>query len=195
MKRMLLTVMSLAVLSTACVPAYPMRSFPDRYGRYPGPGYDPGRFVPAPSPAGRWDNVMMLAAGTPIQVLLMNGGQATGQITSASSDALRLQTASGDRAISAADVMRVDRVLSDKVTGAVREGAKGAAVGAGAVGVLGLIVGRMPPPRVFLAGAAIGGYNQLALAPTDRGAVTIYVAAAAAPVRPGTPLSRRQEPE
>jgi hypothetical protein len=194
MKRILPVVIALAALCGACVPAYPMRSYPERYGRLPGPAYDPARFVPAPSPAGRWDNVMMLAAGTQVQVLLMNGSQASGRIVSATSEAMRLTTASGDVDIPARDVMRVDRGLLDKVHSSVRDGARGAAVGAGAVGVLGLIAGRMPPARVFLAGAVLGGYNQLALAPPDQGAVTIYVAAPASS-RPATPRTWRDDPE
>jgi hypothetical protein len=196
MKKLLLTVVPLAMLSTACVPgAYPMQTFPGRYGGYPaGPAYDPARFIAAPLPVGRWDNVMMLAVGTPVQVLEMNGGLASGQVVSADSTTLRLGAASGVVEIAAADVMRIDRV-EGKANSVEREAWKGAAIGAGAVGVLGLVTGRMPDPRLFLAGAVVGGYNQVVLTGAPRGAVTIYLAAAAAPaVRPGVPLIRRQEP-
>jgi hypothetical protein len=197
MKNALLTVIALSFLSTACAPgSFPMRTFPERYGRYPGPAYDPARYVPAPSPAGRWDNVMMLAAGTPVQVLLMSGALASGQIASASSSTLRIMTASGVVDVAARDVMRVDRAEAGKMNSALRDGAKGAAVGAGAIGVLGLITGRMPPPRLFAAGAILGGYNQIGLAAVpDGSAVTIYVAAASGPAGPPTSPIRRETPE
>jgi hypothetical protein len=91
--------------------------------------------------------------------------------------------------------MRVDRAELGKMNSALRDGAKGAAVGAGAVGVLGLIAGRMPPPRLFAAGAVLGGYNEIALAAApDRGAVTVYVAAASGPGGAATPPIRREMP-
>jgi hypothetical protein len=185
MKTLLLIVVPLAALTTACVPATYSRTLPDHYSRYAaGPAYDATRFSPAPPPIGRWDNVMMVAAGTPVQVLLMNGGLASGQVVSADNRTLRLGAASGVVEIAAADVMRVDRVEGSMGDGVLRESARGAAFGAGVVGVLGLVTGRVPPARHFLAGGIVGGYNQAMLAGAQRGPVTIYLAAAAVPVVP-----------
>jgi hypothetical protein len=130
---------------------------------------------------------MMLAAGTPVQVLLMSGTLASGEMASASSSTLRIATASGPVDIAAQDVMRVDRAELGTMNRAFRDGAKGAALGAGAVGVLGLIAGRMPPARLFAAGGVLGAANQIGLAgAAGQGAVTVYVAArpaVAAPIR------------
>jgi hypothetical protein len=62
----------------------------------------------------------------------------------------------------------------------VKDGAQGAAFGAGVVGVLGLIAGHVPPPRLFAAGAIIGAQQNIELAGLTRGASTIYLAEAAA---------------
>jgi hypothetical protein len=63
----------------------------------------------------------------------------------------------------------------------VKDGARGAAFGAGVVGVLGLITGHVPPPRLFGAGAIVGAYQNYELAGLARGATTIYLAESAMP--------------
>jgi hypothetical protein len=140
-------------------------------------------------PIGRWDNVMMLGAGTSVQVLTMDGGMATGQVIGADSSRLRLRVASGEVDLASEDVMRVDRLEGSRSM--VSDGAKGAAFGAGAVGVLGLIIGHVPPARLFAAGAIAGAYNNVELGAVARGGATVYLAPAAAPGSPGAAQWRR----
>jgi len=179
MKRLLLIV-PLIGLTAGCV--YPVQSLPGAYAgqrpmypRTPGP-----QFNLASLPIGRWDNVMMTAVGTPLFVLMMNGTTATGEVVAATSDTLRLRVASGEVDFAATDVMRVDR-LAGGARSAVKDGARGAAFGTGVVGVLGLIAGHAPPPRLFAAGAIIGAQQNIQLAGLGRGESTIYLAEAAAP--------------
>ena len=179
MKRLLLIV-PLIGLTAGC--AYPVQSLPGAYAgqrpmypRTPGP-----QFNLVSLPIGRWDNVMMTAVGTPLLVLMMNGMMATGEVVAATSDALRLRVASGEVDLAAADVMRVDCLVGG-ARSVVKDGARGAAFGTGVVGVLGLIAGHVPPPRLFAAGAIIGAQQNIQVAGLARGASTIYLAEAAAP--------------
>jgi hypothetical protein len=178
--RKFLFMVTLVGLSTACV--YPAQSlsrpYPGQSVMYPrpvGPQVDV-----ASLPIGRWDNVMMSGVGTPVMVLTMDSKTASGEIVSATSDTLRLRVASGEVEIAAADVMRVDR-LAGGPREVVKDGARGAAFGAGVVGVLGLITGHVPPPRLFAAGAIVGAYQNYELASPARGATTIYLAESAMP--------------
>jgi hypothetical protein len=129
-------------------------------------------------PVGRWDNVMMLPVGAIVQVLLMDGSRPAGTIVSASVDRLRIHTAGGDVDLPSRDVMRVDRPVAP-VRSAVENGARGAAFGAGVVGVLGLISGRVPPPRLFLAGGIIGAEQSVELNSLASGGVSIVYLAPA----------------
>lgn len=179
MKKLLLLIPVLA-LAAACV--YPTSSLPAAYGRHH-PAYP--RSVGPPTdlaalPIGRWDSVMMSAVGTPLFVLMRTGATASGTVVSATSDALRLRVASGDLDLAAGDVMRVDR-LPGGPRSVVKEVARGAAFGAGVVGVLGLIIGHAPPPRLFAAGAIVGAHQNVQLAGLAAGATTIYLAQAAVP--------------
>jgi hypothetical protein len=76
----LIAALALAMVTTACAPvaytggARPL-GYPGARGMY-GPA---ARYQISAPPIGRWDNVMMLAAGTPVQVLMMDGGVARGQ--------------------------------------------------------------------------------------------------------------------
>ena len=180
MKKLLLIV-PLIALTAGC--AYPVQSLPGAYaGQRPMYPPTPGpQFNLAALPIGRWDNVMMTAVGTPLLVLMMNGTTASGEVVAATNDTLRLRVASGEVDLAAADVMRVDR-LTGGARSAVKDAARGAAFGAGVVGVLGLIAGHAPPPRVFAAGAIIGAQQNVELSGLARGASTIYLAEAAAPV-------------
>lgn len=176
----LLAVLPVLLLATACVPAaYPRQRMP--FGYPGGPEmYGPSvRYRVAALPIGRWDNVMLLAAGTPVQVLTLSGGMASGDTVSADSARLRVRTASGEVEFAAGDVMRVDRLAGS--SSMVKDAAKGAAFGAGAVGVLGLLVGHVPPARVFAAGAIAGGYENAQLGSLGREAMTIYLSPAVAP--------------
>lgn len=187
MKKLLLIVPFMG-LTVGC--AYPAQSLHGAYSaqrpmypRTPGP-----QFNLASLPIGRWDNVMMTAVGTPLLVLMMNGTTATGDVVAATSDSLRLRVASGEVDLAAADVMRVDR-LSDGARNVVKDGARGAAFGAGVVGVLGLITGHMPPPRLFAAGGIIGAQQNIELAGLGRGSSTIYLAEAAVPAVADAPAA------
>ena len=128
--RKLLVVLPWALIATACVPAaYLGQQMPFGYPAA-GASYGPAvRIQEAAPPVGRWDNVMMLAVATPVQVLRMDGGIATGRVVAADNSTLRLQVASGEVELAAAEVMRVDRL--EGAGSVVRDGAKGAAVGAG----------------------------------------------------------------
>lgn len=191
--RKLLFIVPFIGLTAGCM--YPVQSMSGAYPRqrpmYPraaGPQVNL-----ASLPVGRWDNVMMTAVGTPLLVLMMNGTTASGDVVSATSDTLRLRVASGEVDLAAAEVMRVDR-LSGGARSVVKDGARGAAFGAGVVGVLGLIVGHMPPPRLFAAGAIVGAEQNVQLGSLGRGAATIYLAEAAVPApgaSPAVPVVRR----
>ncbi len=189
--RKLLAVVPVLMLATACVPAAYRQRVP--YG-HPGAGvYGPSfRYDLPVSPVGRWDNVMMLAAGTPVQVLLMNGGVGSGGFVTADSSHLRIRGASGEVDFAAADVMRLDRLPGGSIAS---DAGKGAAFGAAAVGVLGLIVGHVPPPRVFAAGAISGAYQNAQLGRLDDRQMTIYLSPAVAPGRePGAELRKIARP-
>jgi hypothetical protein len=188
MKKLLLMV-PLIGLTAGC--AYPVQSLTGAYAgqrpmypRAPGP-----QFNLASLPIGRWDNVMMTAVGTPLLVLMMNGTTATGEVVAATNDTLRFRVASGEVTFAAADVMRVDR-LSGGAGSAVKDGARGAAFGAGVVGVLALIAGQAPPARVFAAGAIIGAEQSVEFGSLARGATTIYLAESAVPAAVAPPAAR-----
>jgi hypothetical protein len=159
-----------AMASSAC-------AYPPMYGPRTPPYARGTMMVPQPpaSPVGRWDNVMMLEAGTPLRVLRMDGSRADGRFHSASPAVLRLHAGDVALEISQADVVRVDRQahVGDEAWG---EAARGAAVGLGTVGVLGLIAGRTPPPRHWAAGAIIGGYGAAQAQVHAAGPGTIYLA-------------------
>jgi len=127
-----------------------------------------------PPPVGRWDNVMMLEPGTPVKVLTMDGTVVTGRFLTANTVTLRIESAQ-TTSLAVANVMRVDR-LGTAPGIVAREGAKGAALGAGVAGVIGLLVGVAPPPRVFAGAAVIGAYQGAAGAAGIPGPGTIYLA-------------------
>jgi len=179
MKRLVL-LLPVILLAGGC--AYPSASYPGGFAspysmrpRTYGPQVNLG-----PLPIGRWDNVMMTAVGTPLFVLMMNGSTASGDVVSASVDTLRLHVASGEVELAASEVMRVDR-MSGVRRNAVKDGARGAAFGAGVVGVMALIAGQAPPARVFAAGAIVGAEQNLEATAAPRGATTIYLAGGPAP--------------
>jgi hypothetical protein len=186
-------VVVMAALTLTCAACAPM---PYQAGRYPGPyaPVNPYAFrAPRPEaqagPAvGRWDNVMLLPAGTPVQVLMMDGRKAGGNLTSADATILRIVTASGEVELAAIDVMRVDRLPEPASRQYGKAAAAGAAAGAGLAGVAGLIVGHMPPARIFAAGAIIGAGAALQDASYARGPVMIYLAGPRAPL----PKAERQ---
>ena len=144
-------------------------------------------------PVGRWDNVMMTAVGTPLFVLMMDGGTASGEIVSSTIDNLRLHVASGEVDLAASEVMRVDRLRGGN-RGLVKDGARGAAYGAAVVGVLGLMVGIVPPAHLFAAGGIIGANQNVQDSLAARGATMIYLARGIVPSGPGPQPGTRQIP-
>jgi hypothetical protein len=191
MKRVVL----LLLLAATAGCAYPALS---SSGPYYGPPYpmQPRPYGPQVnirySPVGRWDNVMMTAVGTHLFVLMTNGNMATGDMISASDVDLRLQVASGAVDLSASDVMRVDRITTNRDV--VKDGARGAAFGTGVVAVLGLIVAHVPPANLFAAGAIIGAAQNVEASLAARGAQTIYLARGVVPPGPGPQQATPQTP-
>lgn len=185
MKKLLFLAPFLTIAAGCVYPAQSLSGiYPGQRPMYPRPVGPQFNF--ASLPIGRWDNVMMTAVGTPLMVLLKNGTQASGNVVSATSERLRLLVATGEVELAQPEVMRVDRLSGGK-RDAVRDGARGAAFGAGVVGVLGLIAGRVPPPRLFAAGAIVAAEQNIELAGLARGASTIYLSDAAAVRTVGVP--------
>ncbi len=169
MKKLLIVLLP-SLLVTGCAPALMTAAAMSR-SRHSDHRYERPA---APSPVGRWDNVMMLDPGTPLKVLTMDGTVVTGRFVSANNKTLRLDAAKPE-ALAMTDVMRVDR--TGTASGIVaKEGLKGAAVGAGVAGVAGLIVGAAPPPRVFAGAALVGGCIGATMQAGAPGLGTIYVA-------------------
>jgi hypothetical protein len=125
--------------------------------------------------AGRWDNIMMLAPGTPLKVLTMDGVLTTGNMALASAKVLRLSAGQAEVTIAMEDVARIDRGSTTNQAG---QTARGAVYGAAFVGWLGLLAGRMPPPRTFLAGAIGGASLAAGAAGVQAGPATLYLAPA-----------------
>jgi hypothetical protein len=82
-----------------------------------------------------------------------------GLVRAADSTSLSLKSRIREVELASTRIMRVDRLASED--SAVKDGARGAAFGAGVVGVIGLIVGKVPPARLFAAGGIIGAYNNV----------------------------------
>ena len=171
-----------SLMSGACVPAYgpgALRMMPA--APYGPPLYGPAMPVTSQSaPIGRWDNVMMLPGGAALDVLTTDGQRRAGTFISATYTVVRVQLPDAREVqIAASDVVRIDRWLGGPqgASSATRDAAKGAAVGAGAVGVLGLLAGRLPPARVFAAGAIASAYQNEETARAYRHSVIVYLAA------------------
>lgn len=184
MRRLQLLVLALALSTSAC--AYPM------YGARPAPHRARMMTLPVqpPSPVGRWDNVMMLDPGAPIVVLQMDGTRAEGRFHSASPTILRMETGDAPVRIAATDVVRVDRL--PHFGSAVRQEAlRGAAVGLGTVGVIGLVTGKAPPARHWAAGGIVGGYVAGQAQVAAAGPGTIYLVSVGTSA--AEPAPRRQD--
>lgn len=171
----------LAGLTLTCAACAPM---PYQAGRYPGPyaPVNPYAFrAPRPEaqagPAvGRWDNVMLLPAGTPVQVLMFDGRKPGGEVSSADGDTLRIVTPSGQVELPRSDVMRVDRLPPPAAQDYGKAAGLGAASGAAIAGVVGLLVGHMPPAHVVAASAMMGAGAGVQDAASVRVPVMIYLA-------------------
>lgn len=168
--RAVITVIAVAALSAACAPIHGSGPLPRARGWSAAPVAGPSFNLAAVT--GRWDNVMMLPVGARVMVLQMDGTRAEGDVVAAAAGSVTLAVASGRVEIPADAVARVDRLgASDRL----RRGLSGAAHGAGAVGVLGLLVGRMPPARMFAAGTIVGA-DAAAHTPGGSGPQIIYLA-------------------
>lgn len=171
MKRLLACVCPALVLSAACAPAGSLaRSTPGTPGRH---AYVRPQTV---SPIGRWDNVMVLPVDAAVWVLTTDGRQTAGQFVSATSETLRLRAEAGEIELAAVDVMRVDQLPRPAWRELAEQGGLGAARGLVVIGLLGMAVGAMPPPRLFAAGALGGAAPAMEVALMAREVVTIYVA-------------------
>lgn len=159
-----LMLLLVAGMSVGCAPLYGGAGRP--YVRaIPSP-------VSSPDVVGRWDNVMMLPPRARVQVLLLDGGRAEGDVLLASANALKLAVAAGEIEIAVENVARVDRAATSD---GVRRGLRGALHGVGGIGVLALLTGHKPPVRQYAAGAILGaeaGFHS----PTPSGSQTVYVA-------------------
>ena len=140
-------------------------------------------------PVGRWDNVMMTAVGTRLFVLMRNGDTTTGEIVSATDDNLRLRVSATEIDLRASEIMRVDRIVTDRDV--VKDGARGAAYGAAFIGVLGLILGHVPPVRAFAAGGILGASQGVQDSLASRRATIIYIARGIVPPGPAAQPSGR----
>lgn len=187
MKKLVLVLLPLTLSAGCAMGAYPLAAGGYRHRAAYAPRADTPS-VAAPLPVGRWDNVMMLEPGTPVKALTADGVVTTGEVVGATIQILRISNDSGEVSLAMTDVTRVDRLAGQGSGGRVREGVKGAAVGAGTVGVLGLIVGHVPPPRMFIAGGIAGAYAGTEVAAVVPGPGTIYLApsVASGAVRPGS---------
>lgn len=170
-----------AAATTACVPMYGAQAIHGAPGANP---YHPAVYGPsipvgaaAPS-VGRWDNVMMLAYGASLDVLTADGRRISAEFVAATIMLVRVQAASGEIEIPAQGIIRIDRWYGgpEGARSVARDAARGAAVGAGAIGVLGLLVGHMPPAHTFAAGAIAGGYDSAQAGRAVRRSITIYLA-------------------
>jgi len=171
-----------AAATTACVPMYgaqAMRGAPVAYPYQPAV-YGPSIPVGAAAPSvGRWDNVMMLPDGASLDVLTVDGRRISAEFVAATSTLVRVRSASGEIEIPAQGIIRIDQWLGgpEGARSVARDAARGAAVGAGAIGVLGLLVGHMPPAHAFAAGAIAGGYDSAQGGRALRRSITVYLAA------------------
>lgn len=169
-----LSLLALLAVSTACAPIYGSAAY-GRPGMYPRPA--PSATAPpamAPSVTGRWDNVMMLGSGASIVLLTMDGRMAEGFLIGATSSEVRMEVASGTVTFAAAEVARVDRVHAP--VDHLANGARGAGYGLGVVGVLSLLAGKAPPPRIWAAGAIIGAQTSIHANSLTPGPLTVYIA-------------------
>ena len=163
MRKIMVLLLGTAALNSACAAPFAVHGRP--YGSVL-------PRAPLTDVVGRWDNVMMLPPGSRLVVLLMDGTRAEGAITAASATALEVMVAAGEVALPADRVARVDRINDSS---RLRSSLSGAVHGVGAVGLLGLLSGQLPPARVF-AGAGLAGADVGIHANPEPGAETIYVA-------------------
>ena len=181
MKKALIIIPFTALGATAgCVPMYgaPMHASPAAALPFRPAVYGPSVGMGNTGPIGRWDNVMMLPRGTSIEVLTADGQRTTATFVNATNTLLQVQSQNGEAEIAAESVIRIDRWYGGPAgsKSVARDAAKGAAVGAGAMGVLGLLTGVAPPTRVVAAGAIAGAYSYAESGRAMRTSTIVYLA-------------------
>ncbi len=142
--------------------------------------YQKGAAPGGQAPSGRWDDVMMLAPHSVVEVLMADGAVARGLVAGVSTGSLRVLADSGDMHLPATDVMRVDR-LEGLAPGKVRDGVVGAAWGVGVVAFVGLVLRRIPPWQWMAAAAMFGANMGVQVGRKTPNRVTIYLSPAIAP--------------
>jgi hypothetical protein len=153
-----------------------------------GPSYRYPLRAPAPlpladtysNPRGRWDQVMLLPAGSTIAVLTMDGVRA-GKLSRADGYGVQVFVNGTEEEISRPDVMRVDLVdlPGSEAAAVAKRTVGGAALGVGAAALFGAVVGgsAWPPPGALLrAGAAAGGVIGAESELSGRQGRVIYIA-------------------
>jgi hypothetical protein len=179
-KALIIIPFAAAAATAACMPMYgaaAMHPMPQVYPLRPG-AYGASVSIGSGGPIGRWDNVMMLPRGTSVEVLTADGQRTTATFVAATKTLLRVQADAGEREIASETIIRIDRWYGGPVgaQSVTRDAAKGAAVGAGAIAVLGLLTGVAPPSRVVAAGAITGAYNYAEAGRAMRTSVIVYLA-------------------
>jgi hypothetical protein len=181
----LLIILPFAMGTAACAPLYganpPQAGYP--LHQYRGPYPSVAGIASAALPVGRWDNVMMQPQGAWLDVLTADGQRNAGSFVTASNDFVRLKVEAREVDIAADSIVRVDRLLGgpDGKQAIGHDAMNGAAVGAGAVAVLGLVGGHLPPSRLFAAGAITGAYENAQAGRYVRSSTIVYLAAARPP--------------
>lgn len=171
-----LAIVSVTLLSAGCSPML--------YSGYTRPSLTAPYGPPAamgPLPIGRWDNVMRLPHGSTIDVLTPDGRPNVGLIQMATASTLTIGVDGHEVEIDRVKVIRVDLVdlPGSEVQAAARSGARGALLGAGAMALVGFVLGgsAWPPPgaliRAGLAGGAVSGVQS---SMTNRQGRMIYLA-------------------
>ena len=171
-----LAIVSVTLLSAGCSPML--------YSGYTRPSlaapYNPSGAM-GPLPIGRWDNVMRLAHGSTIDVLTPDGKPNVGLIQMATAGTVTILVDGHAIEIDRARVIRVDLVdlPGSEVQAIARSGARGAFLGAGAMALVGFVVGgpAWPPPGALIrAGVAGGAVSGVQSSMTDRRGRMIYLA-------------------
>ena len=174
--RKALVIVPLAVLTTGCSQLL-----------YPGLGhpmmapYSRRTAALAMPPIGRWDNVMRLPAASTVDVLTVDGVPTVGSIVSATAQSVTLRSGGVDVRVDRREIVRVDLVdlAGSEVAEVAKSTARGAALGAAAVTVVGAVIGGQawPPPGVLVrAGVAAGAASGLQTGLATRQRRILYIA-------------------
>ena len=171
-----LAIVSVTLLSTGCSPM-----LYSGYARPPATAPFGSPTAIGLLPIGRWDNVMRLPHGSIIDVLTPDGTPNVGPIQSATGSTVTIQVDGHDVEIDRVNVIRVDLVdlPGSEVQAAARSGARGALLGAGAMALVGFVIGgsAWPPPGALIrAGVAGGAVSGVQSSLTNRQGRMIYLA-------------------